>query len=83
MFLMSDRWSLIGRGSYMDFPSYGDDKVPSQDHNPSTHITPTTRERHHQDRYLPAQCENPRPTDRSISDWLRVVNYRASSTQGR
>ena len=47
MAVLSERWSLIGRGSYTKKPSFGNDRVPSQDHNPSTHTytTPTTRER--------------------------------------
>ena len=86
-FFVSDRWSLIGRGSYMNFPSPGDDRVPSQDHNPSTHKQ--LRQPANEHGYItttdisPHSVKIPNPTDRPISDWLRVVYFRASSTRGR
>ena len=76
MAFIYDRWSPIGQGSYMKFPSSGDDRVPSKDHNPSTHIQlgqPANEHGYHQDQLIPPctvwkKSSNP-PTGRSLIGW--------------
>ena len=88
MSFSSDRWSLIGRGSYRNQPSSGDDRVPSHDHNPSTHTyisdnpgMNTDITRIDTSRHSGEIISN--PTYRPISDWLGVVYYRPRFTRGR
>ena len=77
MAFMSDRLSLIGRGSYVKVASFGDDRVPSQDHNPSTHIytNPTTPTDITRIDISPHSVKIPNVIHRPISNWLRVETY--------
>ena len=69
----------------MKYPSFGDDMVHSQKHNPSTYMQ--LRQPGNEHGYITRidtsahSAEIPNATDRPISDWLGFAYFRA--TQGR